>query len=127
MSKEETKEEDEGYVTMDLLSASSWRYLESQKEVSQLKEDMLLPRETAAADSWASRMRCSLTLACALTRACMHRSVMFACFRTLCPLTKACSFTSPFKARSALLAFTTTPKPKSTLEPSLNSSRRRRT
>ena len=50
-------------VTMDLRSASSWRNLDSQREVSQLNEDLLLPRETTDDDSWASRMRWSLTLA----------------------------------------------------------------
>lgn len=48
----------------------------------------------------------ALTLACTRTNACMHRIVIWACFRTLCPLTSACSLTNPFKARNARRAYT---------------------
>lgn len=85
---------------MDFRSETSWRYLFSNRVVSQLKEDLLLPPPL----SWERRTLWSRTRAWTLTKACMHRSVIVACLLTLWPLTRACSLTSPFNALRALLA-----------------------
>jgi len=52
----------------------------------------------------AKRTRLARTRAWTLTKACIQRRVIAACFLTAWPRTRACSLTNPFKARRALLA-----------------------